>query len=60
LYEAIFQREFDPGNFRKKILSLEVLEKLNEKDVSESRKGAFYYKVKNNIGEIDANRIVKF
>jgi len=48
LYEAIFQREFDPGNFRKKILSLEVLEKLNEKDVSESRKGAFYYKVKSN------------
>lgn len=50
LYEAIFQREFDPGNFRKKILSLEVLEKLNEKDVSESRKGAFYYKVKGPFG----------
>jgi 8-oxo-dGTP diphosphatase len=60
LYEAIFQREFDPGNFRKKILSLEVLERLNEKDVSESRKGAFYYKVKSNIGEMDVNRIVKF
>ena len=60
LYQAIFQREFDPGNFRKKILSLGVLEKLNEKDVSESRKGAFYYKVKINGGEIDVNRIVKF
>lgn len=60
LYEAIFQREFDPGNFRKKILSLGVLEKLSEKDASESRKGAFYYKVKGNIDEIDIDRIVKF
>ena len=60
LYEAILQREFDPGNFRKKILSLGVLEKLAVKDASESRKGAFYYKAKSNIGEIDVNRIVKF
>jgi 8-oxo-dGTP diphosphatase len=60
LYEAIFQREFDPGNFRKKILSLGVLEKMSEKDVSESRKGAFYYKAKSNIEEIDTDRIVKF
>jgi ADP-ribose pyrophosphatase YjhB (NUDIX family) len=60
LYEAIFQREFDPGNFRKKILSLGVLEKLSMKDASESRKGAFYYKAKSNIDEIDTDRIVKF
>jgi hypothetical protein len=60
LYQAIFQREFDPGNFRKKILSLGVLEKLSVKDASESRKGAFYYKFKSDIGEIDVNRIVKF
>jgi 8-oxo-dGTP diphosphatase len=60
LYEAIFQREFDPGNFRKKILSLGVLEKLNVKDASESKKGAFYYKAKSTIGEIDTDRIVKF
>jgi len=60
LYEAIFQREFDPGNFRKKILSLGTLEKLSVKDASESRKGAFYYKAKSNIGEIGVDRIVKF
>ena len=60
LYEAIFQREFDPGNFRKKILSLGVLEKLEEKDASESRKGAFYYKSKSNIEETGIDRIVKF
>jgi ADP-ribose pyrophosphatase YjhB (NUDIX family) len=46
LYEAIFQKKFDPGNFRKKILSLDTLQRLNTKDYSESKKGAFYYKCK--------------
>lgn len=59
LYEAIFQREFDPGNFRKKILSLGLLEKLSTKDASESRKGAFYYRLKNETAEKDIDRIVK-
>ena len=44
LYNEIFQTDFDPGNFRKKVMSLKVLEKTNEKDMSESRKGAFYFK----------------
>ncbi|MGJ5643253.1 NUDIX hydrolase [Formosa sp. S-31] len=43
LYEAIYQCEFDSGNFRKKVLSLKVLEKLEEKDKSNSRRGAFLY-----------------
>ena len=60
LYEAIFQREYDPGNFRKKILSLGVLEKLSIKDASESRKGAFYYSAKSDIDEKGIDRIVKF
>ena len=60
LHEAIFRREFDPGNFRKKILSLGVLEKLSVKDASESRKGAFYYKTKSNSGTKDVDRIIKF
>ncbi len=59
LYEAIFQREFDPGNFRKKILSLDMLEKLNVKDPSESKKGAFYYQIKRTIDDKDMERIVK-
>ncbi|WP_430812406.1 MULTISPECIES: NUDIX hydrolase [unclassified Carboxylicivirga] len=46
LYNQIFQRQFDPGNFRKKILSLKILEKLDEKDMSESRKGAYLFKFK--------------
>lgn len=59
LYEAIFQHEFDPGNFRKKILSLGLLEKLSVKDVSESRKGAFYYRIKTEQAEKEIERIVK-
>jgi len=44
LYEAIFQREIDAGNFRKKVLSLEVLHSTGIKDKSESKKGAYLYK----------------
>lgn len=44
LYEAIYQREVDKRNFRKKILSMDILEKLDEKDKETSKKGAWYYK----------------
>lgn len=44
LYDAIFFKRFDPGNFRKKILSLKVLERLENKNTTESKKGAFYYR----------------
>ena len=44
LYESIYQKELDGRNFRKKVLSLNVLIKLDEKDKSTSRRGAFLYK----------------
>jgi 8-oxo-dGTP diphosphatase len=44
LYEAIYQKSIDKRNFRKKILSLEILEKLDEKERETSKKGAYYYK----------------
>ena len=44
LYEVIYQKELDGRNFRKKLLSLNVLIKLDEKDKSSSRRGAFLYK----------------
>ena len=44
LYEAICQRSMDKRNFRKKILSKQILEKLEEKEKKTSRKGAFYYR----------------
>ena len=43
LYEAIYQKKVDKRNFRKKILSMGVLEKLVEKEKETSKKGAWYY-----------------
>ena len=44
LYEAIYQRKLDSRNFRKKVNSLNVLIKLDEKDKSSSKRGAYFYK----------------
>jgi hypothetical protein len=44
LYEAIYAHELDKRNFRKRILEMDVLEKLDKKDKSSSKRGAFYYK----------------
>lgn len=43
LYEAIFQMPLDKRNFRKKLLSMEVLDKLEVKDKVNSKRGAYYY-----------------
>ena len=44
LYETILDQELDKRNFTKKILQLNVLEKLNEKDKTSSRKGSFLFR----------------
>ncbi|MDR0349249.1 MAG: NUDIX domain-containing protein [Tannerella sp.] len=44
LYEAIHQRPLDKRNFRKKVTEMDILEKLDEKDKSSSKRGAYYYK----------------
>lgn len=43
LYESIYQRKLDARNFRKKILSFDILNKTDKKDKSTSKKGAFLY-----------------
>jgi ADP-ribose pyrophosphatase YjhB (NUDIX family) len=43
LYEAIYESPLDKRNFTRKILSLGILNKLDEKEKETSRKGAFYY-----------------
>lgn len=43
LYEAIYETVLDKRNFTKKILSMGYLQKLEEKEKTSSRKGAFYY-----------------
>jgi len=43
LYEAIYGRAIDKRNFRKKIQTMDFLEKSEEKDKSSSKRGAFLY-----------------
>ncbi len=43
LYEGIYESPLDKRNFTRKILSLNILKKLAEKEKESSRKGAFYY-----------------
>ena len=45
LYQAVYNTEFDKGNFNRKLLSTKLLVKLKDKDKLNSKKGAFYYKV---------------
>lgn len=59
LYEAIFERVFDPGNFRKKILSLKVLERLDVKNTTDSKRGAYYYRFKEGENLAFNDRFVK-
>lgn len=44
LYEAILDKELDKRNFISKINSLDILVKLDEKDMQSSRKGSYLYK----------------
>jgi 8-oxo-dGTP diphosphatase len=44
LYEAIYQREVDKRNFRKKLTSMNILDKMDIKDTLSSKRGAFYYR----------------
>jgi ADP-ribose pyrophosphatase YjhB (NUDIX family) len=44
LYESIYLKQLDKRNFRKKILSMQILKKTDEKDKEFSKKGAYLYK----------------
>jgi len=45
LYEGIYDTTFDKRNFSRKVLSTGLLIKQPDKDKSNSKKGAFYYKL---------------
>ena len=48
LYEAIYNKTLDKRNFRRKLLSMDLLEKQEEKEKESSRKGAWYYRFDTN------------
>ena len=60
LYNAVFQHTFDPGNFRKKIASLNVLLQTPDKDTVSSKRGAYFYVFPHNYEPKDLSRILKF
>ncbi|MFV0290849.1 MAG: NUDIX hydrolase [Mangrovibacterium sp.] len=59
LYEGIYNKEFDAGNFRKKVLSLGVLVRLDKKDFDESKKGAYYYRYEEDDENDNEKEIIK-
>ncbi len=60
LYEGLYNINIDKRNFSRKVLSTGIIKRLNEKDKSKSKKGAFYYKlVKRNYKE-KFNRVLNF
>lgn len=59
VYQAILGRELPLANFRKKILSFDILEKQDFKNTTESRKGAYYFAFKPEAESRVLDRIVK-
>lgn len=58
LYEAIYETPLDKRNFVRKIHSLGILKKLNEKEKESSRRGAFYYILDNvKLGELQSDEV---
>lgn len=49
LYEGLFDTRIDKRNFTRKLLSSNILKKINEKDKSTSKKGAYFYTLNETI-----------
>ncbi len=60
LYEEIYSTKFDNRNFSRKVLSTGLLVKLNEKDKTSSKKGAFYYKLNKKKYKANFQAFLKF
>ena len=55
LYEGILDEELDKRNFRRKVAQMNYLVRLEEKDMSESRRGAFLYRFDEALFEKEQN-----
>jgi len=60
LYECLYNKEFDKGNFTRKVISTKLLVKLKDKDKLSSKKGAFYYKVDAKKYDADFHSFLNF
>jgi ADP-ribose pyrophosphatase YjhB (NUDIX family) len=60
LYEAIYNTEFDKRNFSRKILSMNLLTKLDEKQKGFSKRGAYFYQFDSSKYQTIANAFLNF
>lgn len=56
LYEAIYEKQLDKRNFTRRILELGILKKLDEKEKTSSRKGAYLFVFEKNKYEKKAKK----
>ena len=60
LFEDVYETGFDKRNFSRKILSTELLIKQKEKDKTNSKKGAFFYKLDNKHYQKNFHKFLHF
>jgi 8-oxo-dGTP diphosphatase len=60
LYECVYDTLFDNRNFTRKVMSTGLLVKLNGKDKSGSRKGAFYYRLDKRTYKVKEDAFLNF
>ena len=60
LYECIYDTLFDNRNFTRKVMSTGLIVKLNGKDKSSSRKGAYYYRLDKRTYKVKEDAFLNF
>ncbi|MEO8711098.1 MAG: NUDIX domain-containing protein [Parafilimonas sp.] len=60
LYEDVYNKIFDKGNFSRKVLSTGLLVKQKDKEKNGSKKGAFYYKLDKRKYQAKFNSFLNF
>lgn len=60
LYEDVYNTTFDKRNFSRKVLSTPLLIKQKDKDMSASKKGAYYYKLNKKAYAENFHAFLKF
>jgi 8-oxo-dGTP diphosphatase len=60
LYECVYDTVFDNRNFTRKVMSTGLIVKLNGKDKSGSRKGAYYYRLDKRAYKVKEDAFLNF
>jgi ADP-ribose pyrophosphatase YjhB (NUDIX family) len=60
LYERVYNTMFDNRNFTRKVMSTGLIVKLNGKDKSGSRKGAYYYRLDKRAYKVKEDAFLNF